>query len=157
MSLLTSLSLSRRSSSIHEAFKSMDKDRSGTLSASELKQVLDSYAYRVPDEVFANMLGLFDADGDGEISYHEFMTQVKRANGQSGYNADLSGSGGQQETQAGEGATHGGDRSRFKKNIAQQKKIDAKSKTMKMLLTKVRSGESDAKSSERRANAVQTS
>ncbi len=78
-----------KSDSIHQAFKQMDTDRSGSLSAAELKAVLDSYCYRVPDEIFANMLALFDADGDGEISFHEFMTQVKRSVGESGYNQDL--------------------------------------------------------------------
>jgi len=74
-----------RHDSMHSAFKKMDKDNSGSLSAAELKEMLDSYCYKVPDAVFADMLELFDADGDGEISYHEFMAQVKRAVEPSGY------------------------------------------------------------------------
>ena len=77
-----------KSDSIHSAFKLMDLDRSGSLSANELKAVLDSYCYKVPDEIFANMLALFDADGDGEISFHEFMACVKRSVGTSGYNQE---------------------------------------------------------------------
>jgi Ca2+-binding EF-hand superfamily protein len=38
----------------------------------------------VPEEMFANLLSLFDADGDGEISFHEFMTCVKRSVGPNG-------------------------------------------------------------------------
>ena len=78
-----------KSDSIHAAFKQMDTDRSGSLSANELKAVLDSYCYKIPDEMFADLLGLFDADGDGEISFHEFMTCVKRSVGNSGYNQPL--------------------------------------------------------------------
>ncbi|GMH85122.1 hypothetical protein TL16_g10130 [Triparma laevis f. inornata] len=126
------------SGSIHEAFKKMDKDRSGALSASELKQVLDSYAYKVPDEVFANMLGLFDADGDGEISYHEFMAQVKRANDPNQSNPMQVAFPSAYES-AGGGELQGGSVSLAKAQAMKQarNKMAAKSKAMKTLITKL--------------------
>eukprot|EP00520_Triparma_pacifica_P017208 CAMPEP_0118661536 /NCGR_PEP_ID=MMETSP0785-20121206/16332_1 /TAXON_ID=91992 /ORGANISM="Bolidomonas pacifica, Strain CCMP 1866" /LENGTH=1313 /DNA_ID=CAMNT_0006554983 /DNA_START=25 /DNA_END=3962 /DNA_ORIENTATION=- len=129
-----------KSSSIHEAFKMMDKDRSGSLSAGELKALLDSYCYKVPDEIFANMLSLFDADGDGEISYHEFMAQVKRSvAGDSGYTPDM----GSVESGGGGGlsdlATSGGEaqKSKMKGNAAERRRIAKKQKTLKTLLQKI--------------------
>ena len=127
------------SDTIHEAFKKMDTDRSGSLSAAELKSMLDSYAFKVPDEVFANMLGLFDSDGDGEISYHEFMTQVKRSvAGKSGYvdagSADAGDDDGNEE--GGASPSSGGVR-KPKMTAAERKKVAKRKKTLKALLSKI--------------------
>ena len=70
---------------LHTAFKQMDKDGSGSLSASELRGLLESYAWKVPDAVFADLLGMFDADSSGEISFAEFSHTVKRLMEPSGY------------------------------------------------------------------------
>ncbi|GMI19808.1 hypothetical protein TrCOL_g2265 [Triparma columacea] len=130
--------INEKASSIHQAFKMMDKDRSGSLSAGELKALLDSYCYKVPDEIFANMLSLFDADGDGEISYHEFMAQVKRSvSGDSGFTPDMDvnggGGGGGGEGSAGNGLN----RAKTKANAAERRRIAKKQKTLKTLLGKI--------------------
>jgi len=62
---------------IRSAFMSMDKDRGGTIGKRELKKILDDCCYIVPDDVFEACYKLFDTDGDGEISYQEFIEQMK--------------------------------------------------------------------------------
>ena len=132
--------INEKAGTIHEAFKMMDKDRSGSLSANELKALLDSYCYKVPDEIFANMLSLFDADGDGEISYHEFMAQVKRSvAGQSGYTPAME----QAETGGGEddfdssGMSAAERRRTVKAKAEERRRIAKKQSTLKKMLQKI--------------------
>jgi Ca2+-binding EF-hand superfamily protein len=64
-------------SNIRTAFMSLDQDRGGTIGKRELKNILDDCCYIVPDETFEECYKLFDENGDGDISYNEFMNQVK--------------------------------------------------------------------------------
>jgi hypothetical protein len=56
---------------------SLDQDRGGTIGKRELKNILDDCCYTVPDETFEECYKIFDSNGDGDISYVEFMNQVK--------------------------------------------------------------------------------
>ncbi|GMI05839.1 hypothetical protein TrRE_jg7355 [Triparma retinervis] len=130
--------INEKASTIHQAFKMMDTDRSGSLSAGELKALLDSYCYKVPDEIFANMLSLFDADGDGEISYHEFMAQVKRSvNGESGFTPEMDGAGSGGGGGGGGSAGNAESQAKMKANAAERRRIAKKQKTLKTLLGKI--------------------
>ncbi|GMI19813.1 hypothetical protein TrCOL_g2266 [Triparma columacea] len=62
---------------IRNAFMSLDTDRGGTIGKKELKNILDDCCYAIPDDTFEAIYNLFDTDGDGDVSYKEFMDQVK--------------------------------------------------------------------------------
>ncbi|KAK7448189.1 hypothetical protein Landi51_06419 [Colletotrichum acutatum] len=55
------------------AFKVFDKDNSGSVSPSELRQVLLSLGQRATDEEIEEMIRGADLDGNGSIDYQEFV------------------------------------------------------------------------------------
>ncbi|KAL1861755.1 hypothetical protein VTK73DRAFT_6931 [Phialemonium thermophilum] len=55
------------------AFQVFDKDNSGTISASELRQVLSSLGENLTDNELDEMLKMADRNGDGTIDYNEFV------------------------------------------------------------------------------------
>ncbi|KAK1600050.1 uncharacterized protein LY79DRAFT_532398 [Colletotrichum navitas] len=55
------------------AFKVFDKDNSGSVSPSELRQVLLSLGQRATDEEIEEMIKHADLDGNGSIDYQEFV------------------------------------------------------------------------------------
>ncbi|KAF6843463.1 calmodulin [Colletotrichum musicola] len=55
------------------AFKVFDKDNSGSVSPSELRQVLLSLGQRATDEEIEEMIRHADLDGNGSIDYQEFV------------------------------------------------------------------------------------
>uniref|UniRef100_A0A7S1EQ50 EF-hand domain-containing protein n=1 Tax=Timspurckia oligopyrenoides TaxID=708627 RepID=A0A7S1EQ50_9RHOD len=61
---------------IMEAFKVFDRDASGKISASELKQVMNSLGENLSDEEIEQMLKEADVNGDGEIDYDEFVKML---------------------------------------------------------------------------------
>ena len=62
---------------LREAFKVFDKDGSGNISATELKQVMNTLGEKLSDDDIASMIKGADIDGDGQISYTEFLKMMK--------------------------------------------------------------------------------
>jgi calcium-dependent protein kinase len=60
------------------AFNLFDKDRSGKISANEIKQVLGHAASNkgIPDVFWKQVLGEIDDNNDGEVSYSEFKKMM---------------------------------------------------------------------------------
>ena len=56
-----------------EAFHAIDNDRSGTLSTTELKDVMKSFGENFSDEQLEQMFKKADANGDGQVDYQEFL------------------------------------------------------------------------------------
>ena len=59
------------------AFNLFDRDGGGTISASELKEVL-GVGKNIEEKVWNEIIMEADANGDGEISFLEFKTMMKR-------------------------------------------------------------------------------
>ncbi|KAL5334497.1 hypothetical protein BJX70DRAFT_378229 [Aspergillus crustosus] len=64
---------------LREAFAVFDKDKSGSISAEELRQVLQSIGDDVTDKDVDEMLQLADVNGDGSIDYEEFVKLMSQA------------------------------------------------------------------------------
>eukprot|EP00744_Colponema_vietnamica_P003867 GILI01005857.1.p1 GENE.GILI01005857.1~~GILI01005857.1.p1 ORF type:complete len:557 (+),score=127.86 GILI01005857.1:57-1673(+) len=60
------------------AFKIFDKDESGKISASELKEVLCGSGRDIDRAVFQNMIAEVDLNGDGEIDIYEFQEMMMK-------------------------------------------------------------------------------
>merc|ERR1712087_530182 len=56
-----------------EAFMVFDRDKSGAVSASELKHVMCNLGEQVTNEEVEDMIREADADGDGELSFEDFL------------------------------------------------------------------------------------
>jgi|Transcript_27993 calmodulin len=67
------------STEVQEGFKVFDKDGSGTVSIEEIKHVLTQVGEHLDEEhwqVMEQMLREVDGDGDGEITYPEFLQMI---------------------------------------------------------------------------------
>ena len=60
------------------AFDIFDKDKSGRISASELKTLLGESNVHTKDIVWKNMIKEIDLNGDGQISFEEFKTLMNK-------------------------------------------------------------------------------
>ena len=60
-----------------EAFKVLDKDSSGSISESELRQIMNNIGEDVTDEEIKEMMNEADLDGDGQVSFEEFAAIIK--------------------------------------------------------------------------------
>ena len=63
---------------IQEAFCVFDKDSNGFISAAELRQVMINLGEKQVDEQVDEMIREADIDGDGQVSYEEFVTMMTR-------------------------------------------------------------------------------
>ena len=63
---------------MRRAFAIFDQDGNGSISASELKTVLDRIGIQMTDSEIANTIQEADTDGDGEVDYNEFVNVVTR-------------------------------------------------------------------------------
>lgn len=63
---------------MREAFLVFDRDKSGSVSASELKHVMNNLGEQVTDEEVEEMIREADADGDGELSFDDFLQFIKK-------------------------------------------------------------------------------
>lgn len=57
---------------LKECFNIFDSDKSGTISAKELKKVLEALNIKVKDEEVNLLLQSMDKDGSGQIDFEEF-------------------------------------------------------------------------------------
>jgi Ca2+-binding EF-hand superfamily protein len=58
---------------LEKAFRDFDTDGGGTLDANEVRQVLYRFDILLEEKHFAMLLKKMDVDGDGEVSYEEFL------------------------------------------------------------------------------------
>mmetsp|Transcript_118251 Transcript_118251/g.295062 ORF Transcript_118251/g.295062 Transcript_118251/m.295062 type:complete len:166 (-) Transcript_118251:70-567(-) len=58
---------------MREAFMVFDRDKSGSVSAGELKHVMNNLGEQVTNEEVEEMIREADADGDGELSFEDFF------------------------------------------------------------------------------------
>ena len=58
---------------VKNAFRTYDKNRSGSLNESELKRMMLSTGFSFTDVEVHSILNLGDKDGDGEIDLEEFL------------------------------------------------------------------------------------
>mmetsp|Transcript_11199 Transcript_11199/g.20415 ORF Transcript_11199/g.20415 Transcript_11199/m.20415 type:complete len:162 (-) Transcript_11199:127-612(-) len=63
---------------MREAFGVFDRDKNGSVSASELKHVMDNLGEQVTNEEVEEMIREADADGDGELSFDDFLDFIER-------------------------------------------------------------------------------
>ena len=63
---------------LRRAFAIFDQDGNGSISASELKIVLDRIGIVMTDFEIANTIREADTDGNGEVDYNEFVNVVTR-------------------------------------------------------------------------------
>ncbi|XP_059142568.1 uncharacterized protein LOC131930170 [Physella acuta] len=64
----------KRECSLRAAFRELDTDNSGTISAEEVKVMLADYGL---EEELKNIFDAVDKDGDGKINYNEFLSLVE--------------------------------------------------------------------------------
>ena len=60
-----------------EAFKVLDKDGSGSISESELRQIMSNIGEDITDEEIKEMMNEADLDGDGQVTFKEFAAIIK--------------------------------------------------------------------------------
>jgi len=70
--------LNSRFSDMFKAFQYVDLDRSGRLSRSEIRRALDMWNVPLDDSMLDLLLGDCDQDGDGGVSYEEFVDKLAR-------------------------------------------------------------------------------
>ena len=63
---------------LRKAFDDFDTDGSGSISTSELQNVLAAAEIPMPTEQLSEMVAAADRDGDGEISFDEFITRLEK-------------------------------------------------------------------------------
>ncbi|KAI0494935.1 hypothetical protein KFK09_025081 [Dendrobium nobile] len=61
---------------LRDAFNMFDKDQDGFISAAELGQVMANLGQKLTDEDLNEMISQIDLDGDGKISYDEFVVKM---------------------------------------------------------------------------------
>jgi len=61
---------------LQEAFKVFDKDQSGKISKTELRQVMQSLGEKISDAELDEMIREADVDGNGEIDFAEFRKMM---------------------------------------------------------------------------------
>jgi len=70
--------LNSRFSDMYKAFQSIDLDRSGRLSKKEISRALDLWNVPISDDDLDFLLADCDQDGDGGVSYTEFVDKLAR-------------------------------------------------------------------------------
>jgi len=58
---------------LKEAFAVFDKDKSGSISAAELRHVISNLGEPVDEDEMEEMMNEADKDGNGQINYNEFV------------------------------------------------------------------------------------
>ena len=63
--------------SLHRVFRIMDDDGSKALSMSEFKKGLTEYKAELTDDEVRALFNAFDKDGNGQVSYEEFLVAIR--------------------------------------------------------------------------------
>ncbi|CAM9628051.1 unnamed protein product [Choristocarpus tenellus] len=63
---------------LREAFRNFDKDGSGEIDEEELRTVMTSLGYNPTNKQLKDMMGKVDLDGNGLISFPEFVTMMRK-------------------------------------------------------------------------------
>jgi Ca2+-binding EF-hand superfamily protein len=61
------------------AFKMFDKDGSGMITPSEIRQVLSASESKIPNTIIDAVIKQVDQNGDGQISLEEFTILMRNA------------------------------------------------------------------------------
>jgi len=61
------------------AFRKINSDNTGKISFADLKKVMLEMGESLKDEEIKMMINVADKDGDGQISYDEFMDMMRQA------------------------------------------------------------------------------
>lgn len=89
--------LRRHGSSLARTFRSIDEDKSNTVTYDEMKRFLKSYftADELNDQEVFVVMRYFDTDGEGRIDYNEFAAKILGKDiGENNYNTTTSADGG---------------------------------------------------------------
>ena len=70
--------LNSRFSNMYKAFQAVDLDHSGRLSREEILRAMDLWNIPMDDHKLDLLLGDCDQDGDGGVSYEEFVDKLAR-------------------------------------------------------------------------------
>lgn len=62
---------------LEQAFKVYDKDGSGSISTEEIKDII-GVGKKIPTAVWTEVVMEVDANGDGEVSFDEFKTMMRK-------------------------------------------------------------------------------
>ncbi|XP_796620.1 calmodulin [Strongylocentrotus purpuratus] len=62
-----------------EAFAQFDKNGDGTITCAELGEVMKSVGQNVPEAELKELIKLVDLDGNGSVSFQEFLTVIVKA------------------------------------------------------------------------------
>ena len=61
------------------AFKMFDKDNSGMITPSEIRQVLSASESKIPNQIIDAVIKQVDQNGDGQISLEESTSLMRNA------------------------------------------------------------------------------
>ncbi|XP_078313151.1 neo-calmodulin-like isoform X2 [Crassostrea virginica] len=67
---------SDKEAELMEAFRAFDADKSGYISAHELRTVMTNMGEKMTEEHIDGMISEIDSDGDGKINFEEFIRLV---------------------------------------------------------------------------------
>ena len=62
---------------LRTAFEYFDKDNSGSISIDEIKQVLSSDEFLIPDAEIEKIVKEVDMNKDGQVDYNEFLEMMR--------------------------------------------------------------------------------
>lgn len=61
---------------LKELFKSIDEDKSGTISVDEFRKALSQWGHKIGEQEMTALISIADVDGDGLIDYNEFVAST---------------------------------------------------------------------------------
>lgn len=59
-----------------DAFRAFDKEKNGFLSVGELRNIMKNFGDKLTDEELEEFIGEADKDGDGQVNYYDFVTEL---------------------------------------------------------------------------------
>mmetsp|Transcript_9123 Transcript_9123/g.15943 ORF Transcript_9123/g.15943 Transcript_9123/m.15943 type:complete len:479 (-) Transcript_9123:616-2052(-) len=61
---------------LKELFKSIDEDKSGTITVAEMRKALSQWGHKISEAELSSLMSIADVDGDGLIDYNEFVAST---------------------------------------------------------------------------------